>query len=234
MTQPPDTPEDGRPHLRRALDDLPVRAPDPATWPRIAAQLAADEALARAVPALPTHEPDAALWDAIAARLHVVESIESQNNIVPVALGPLAVVRALWPARTVRRVLAVAASVLLVLGVWWQQRPAPGAPAGALHETLSFSEEMGPPAPAPAPGPDPLDRQGRAFIDAHCSALPAVCQSGEFRSLRTQLTELETQQAQLRRDTRRFGASPELLREQARLVSLQASITRELVQLLIS
>ncbi|AMJ67648.1 hypothetical protein [Hymenobacter sp. PAMC 26628] len=234
MSPKPDTPEDGHAHLRRAIANLPAHAPAPATWPRIEAQLAADEALARAVPALPQHEPAAALWGVIAARLDAAEPVAAQPSRGPVAQGPPAVVRPLWPARAGRRVLAVAASVLLVLGVWWQQRPAPGAPAVALHETLSFSEEPGAPAPALAPGPDPLDRQGQAFIDSHCSALPAVCQSGAFRSLRTQLAELETQQAQLRRDTRRFGTSPELLREQARLVTLHASITRELVQLLIS
>ncbi|MGI4887211.1 MAG: hypothetical protein ACRYFR_19825 [Janthinobacterium lividum] len=231
MSQPPETPEDGHLPLRRALAALPAHAPDPATWPRIEAQLTADEALARAVPMLPRHAPDAALWEAIATRLAAGPPVGAE----PVAVGPPAAVRPLWPVRTGRWVLAVAASVLLVLGVWRPQRPATGPPpAVALHETVSFSEEPGAPLPASAPGPDPLERQGLAFIDAHCSSLPAVCQSGEFRSLRAQLTELATQQVQLRRDARRFGASPELRREQARLVTLQAAITRELVQLLIS
>ncbi len=61
-----------------------------------------------------------------------------------------------------------------------------------------------------------------------------MCQSGEFRSLRTQLTELEGEEARLRLDARRFGASPELLREQTQLINLKAAVTRELVQLLIS
>ena len=234
MSQPPETPEAGGAHLRRAIQQLPAHEPDPATWPRVAAQLAA-EALARAIPALPPHEPDDALWAAIAARLDAGET--TQPAAVPAPAAP-AVVRTLQPAwlsRPVRRAMALAASLLLLLGAfWWQQRPA----GSALRETVAFSEEVAAPEPltppALAPGTDPLARQGVAFIDAHCTALPAVCGSGEFRSLRGQLAELEAQQTQLARDARRFGESPELRREQARLISLQAHITRELVQLLIS
>jgi hypothetical protein len=101
------------------------------------------------------------------------------------------------------------------------------------HETLIFSEEISP-MPLPASAVDPLGQQGLSFIDSRCSAQPAVCQSGEFRTLRTQLRELETQEAQLQQAARRFGASPELLREQARLITLKATFTRQLVQLLLS
>ncbi|MEJ7659751.1 MAG: hypothetical protein WKG07_09055 [Hymenobacter sp.] len=148
--------------------------------------------------------------------------------------------RPAWLSRPVRRALALAASVLLVLGIWWGLGPATMPTATALHETVTYSEEVAavasPRALAASPlaAPDPLEQQGRAFIDAHCSSLPTVCQSGEFRTLRTQLTELESEEARLRLDARRFGTSPELLREQAHLITLKASITRELVQLLIS
>lgn len=219
------TPETGGPNLRRALNNLPTHEPEPATWSRIEAQLAADVALACAVPTLPMHEPDNDLWATVAARLDAADA-------VPAPATP-AVVRPLWPARAVRRALAVAASLLLLLSAWWQLRPAALVPVVA-RETLTFSEEDGAgPLPAPAPAADPLERQGLLFIDAHCSSLPAVCQSGKFRTLRTQLTELEAQEAQLCRDAGRFGASPELLREQARLITLKATVTRELVQLLI-
>ena len=228
MSPNPETPEPGGPNLRRALTNRPAHEPDPATWSRIEAQLAADAALTRAIPALPAHEPDEDLWAAVAARLDVVE-VRPQPTAAAV---PPAVVRAMWPVRAVRQALAIAASVLLVLGVWWQVRPIASGPAVA-HETLTFSEEEGT-LPPPMPLADPMEQQGLSFIEAHCSSQPAVCQSGEFRTLRTQLQELETEETRLRQDSRRFGASPELLREQARLVTLKATVTRELVQLLIS
>jgi hypothetical protein len=228
MSPNPELPEAGGPNLRRAIESLPPHEPDPAAWSRIEAQLAADSALAQAIPALPAHEPDDDLWAAVAARLDAAKPVAAPAA----AAGPPAVVRPLWPARLVRRAVSVAASLLLLLGVWWQVRPTTPAPMVA-RETVSFSEEDGA-LPLPAPAADPLERQGLSFIEAHCSSQPAVCQSGEFRTLRTQLQELETEEARLRQDARRFGASPELLREQARLINLKATVTRELVQLLIS
>lgn len=231
MSQTPELPEAGGHNLQRALNSLPTHEPDPATWSRIEGQLAADKALTGLVSALPTHEPDDILWDAIAASLD--ENAPATASPIP---AEPAKVRPMWPALTLRRVMAIAASVLLLLGVWWQQRPGtePVATTG-LRETVAFSEEVvaTPPTSALALA-DPLEQEGQSFIDAHCSSLPTVCQSREFKSLRTQLMELEAEEEQLRQDARRFGESPELLRQQAQLISLKATVTRELVQLLIS
>jgi hypothetical protein len=226
MSQTSENPETGGDNLRRALATLPAHEPDPDTWGRLAAQLTADAALARALPSLPTHAPDEELWATIAARLDTAAAAPGPAPILP------AVRRRLWPARTVRQVLALAASLLLVLGIGWQLLPRAPKPAVA-HETVTFSEEAGA-LSLPSVVADPLEQQGLSFIDSRCSTQPAVCQSGEFRTLRTQLQELETQQAQLQQAARRFGPSPEVLREQARLVTLKAAFTRQLVQLLLS
>lgn len=229
MSQTPDLPETDGPSLRRALATLPAHEPDEATWARIEAQLAADADLAHTIPALPLHEPDEELWANIVAGLDAPAMVAEPTSLP--ATTPT-VVRRLWPARAVRRALAVAASLLLLVGGWWQLHPRAARPVVA-QQSLTFSEEEAA-APLPAPAPDLLEQQGRLFIEAHCSSQPTVCQSGEFRMLHTQLQELETQETRLRQDARRFGTSPELLREQARLITLKASVTRELVQLLIS
>ncbi len=245
MSQPPDNsaiPEAGAANLRRAIGQLPAHAPDEQLWNSVAAQLATDEALARVVPALPAHEPDELLWNRIAARLDAAEPLAAAEPIKVARPAP-AVGRTLqpgWRLRPARRAWALAASVLLVLGMslWWGQRPGQSAASGP-RETVAYSEEAAAEPgsfaePLPAPAFDPLAQQGLAFIDAHCGSRPVLCGSGEFRSLRAQLTEIEAQQAQLRRDARRFGESPELRREQARLITLQARLTRELVHLLIT
>lgn len=241
MNPTPDAPDSGAPNLRRAVVALPTHEPDPASWPRVAAQLAADETLAQLVPTLPTHEPADDLWASIAAQLDAPDAARKEASGIVASASARGVARTLWPARTVvRRALALAASLLLLLGVWWQQRLAapthpPVAVAAGPRESVAYSEEMATvPAEAGTTVPDLLEVEGQAFINAKCSALPGVCQSGEFRSLRTQLAELETQEARLRLDARRFGTSPELLREQAQLTSLKAALTRELVQLFIS
>ena len=242
MSQTPDTPETGREHLRRALHHLPTHEPEAATWPRILAQLTAEEAVARTLPHLPTHEPDDALWSAIAARLDAPEE-------TPVFRTPddSPQIKPLWPAATLRLISGVAAAVLLLLAAWLlRPAPAPMALPGTVaateaaatpHETIAYSEEV---VTAPAASPaaplafDPLGEQGVAFIDAHCTSLPTVCQSDEFQQLRSQLTELETQEQSLRQDVRRFGSTPELVQHQVHITTLKATVTRELIQLLIS
>lgn len=239
MSQTPDTSETGRQHLRRALHQLPSHEPEAATWPRILQQLTADDAVARAVQHLPTHEPDDTLWHAIAAQLDA-PALAPEATPAPDAAP---VVRRLWPAATRQLVAGVAAAVLMLVGVWWlhpetsRTASQPVAMASAPRETIAYSEEVVPPPAANPAAPaafDPLGEQGIAFIDAHCTSLPAVCQSDEFWELRTQLTELETQEQGLRRDVRRFGATPELLQHQVQIITLKATVTRELVQLLIS
>ena len=259
MSPTPEQPETGRPNLRRALQSLPTHAPDDALWPRLAAQLDAEAPLRRAIAQLPTHEPDPAawaqivssfsdtndeapawptlpshapddaLWDAIAARLDAPAA-------APVAQpAPPAVVRQLWPpTATVRQLAALAASLLLVAAVWLL-RPVSTAGSGP-HETVAYSQETVAALPTPALSfaPDPLEAEGLAFIDAHCQSLPAVCQSADFQSLRSQLDELEAEARDLSRYAQQHGASPELVRNQVKIVKLKASVTRELIQLLIS
>ncbi|UOR04640.1 hypothetical protein MUN82_17030 [Hymenobacter aerilatus] len=219
--------ETGREHLRRAVAGLPSHEPEAATWLHIAAQLDAEAAIAQAIPTLPAHEPDDALWNAITSRLDEAE-----------APAAAVVFRPLWPTNVWRRVASIAAVILLLLGVWWLRPIAPTKRVAAVpHETVTFSEEeVAAPFPAVwvAPASDPLAQEGKDFIDAHCTSLPTVCQSDEFRELRAQLSEVEEQERQLRQDAQRFGASPALVRQQVQLTTLRATLTRELVQLLIS
>jgi hypothetical protein len=239
MSQTPELPEQGHQNLRRALNELPSHEPAPATWAHIEAQLAAEQAIHRTLPLLPNHTPDDALWAAIAGRL---DNEPLPETTTPEPVAP-AVVRAMWPAaRPLRFVAGIAAAILVCVLVWWQ-RPAADTPAvvyqetSAPHETITYSEETveAPAATLPVqPAADPLGQEGVAFIDAHCTSLPTVCQSGEFKELRTQLTELETEEIRLEQATRRFGATPELVRNQVRVTTLKASVTRELIQLLIS
>jgi hypothetical protein len=228
MSPTPNQPEAGRLNLQRALSQLPIHAPDAALWPRIADELSAAEAIARAVPALPVHEPAAELWAAIAAELDA-----PAPSALHLATEPAApTVRPRW---TAVRLVAGMAAALLVLVVAWALWPGAGS-APVAHETITYSQEtegMAEASPAFA-APDPLDEQGVAFIDAHCTSLPTVCESTEFQALRGRLTELEAEEQRLQQELRRQGTTPELVRHQVRVTTLKASVTRELIQLLIS
>lgn len=209
-------PEDGDPNLRRALRELPAHEPGADTWDAIAAQLAGEQALARALPQLPTHEPDADTWDVVAHRL-----------------GQLAAPRPLWQPRPRRWAvsLSLAASLVLLLaaGLAWWGRPAQPASVAVAAPALPAMPALPPPLAA-----KPLETEGEAFIDAHCSSLPQVCQSGEFRQLRAQLMALQQQEQYLRSQTQRRGATPQLVQQQVQVTIRKATVTRELIQLLIS
>jgi len=222
MTSPllPLGPEGGEPNLRRAVRKLPTHEPDAAGWDAIAAQLAGEQALARALPQLPSHEPDADTWDTVAARL-----------------DHLAAPRPLWQPRPRHRwavSLGLAASLVLLLaaGLAWWGRPAQPAPVAGVAPVLPATPAL--PALPPPLAAEPLEAEGEAFIDAHCSSLPQVCQSGEFRQLRAQLTALQQQEQHLRTQAQRRGATPQLVQQQVQVTIRKATVTRELIQLLIS
>ncbi|HEX8425897.1 hypothetical protein [Hymenobacter sp.] len=232
MNQTPDLPDEGQHNLRRALNELPTHEPAPATWSRIEAQLAADEAIHRTLPQLPIHEPDDAVWAVIAGRLDELQAAPAPLTVTAATPGA---VRPLWPAKQLRLVAGMAAAILLLVLAWWQRPTA--YDTSVPRETITYTEETveSPTATLPVQAAtDPLGQEGVAFIDAHCTSLPTVCQSGEFKELRTQLTELETEELRLQQAAQRFGATPELVRNQVRVTTLKAAVTRELIQLLIS
>lgn len=230
--------------LARAAAHLPLHAPDDALWGRIEQQLNAENAVARAVPQLPLAEPDDSLWDAITARLDAADSGPLATLPPEPAPAPEeAVVRRLQPAAPAwRGIMALAAALALLVLAW---RLLPLGPGGsnsasaptARRETVHYSEEtVAAPLPEAAPLPDEYrtEREGLAFIDAQCNSLPVACQSSEFRELRGQLAELEAEERRVQADLQRLGHDPELVRQQVRVATLKATVTKELVQLIIS
>ena len=220
---PPPIPEGGLQYLRRALRELPTQEPDAAGWDAIAAQLDAEQAIARALPQLPSHEPADDTWARLAERLDQL-----------VAPAPV-VVRPLWQRRPWQLSVGLAATVLLLLVVgqqWFRKTKIAKTPQVAV---VALPPPMVPALPAlPLLATDPLEEQGEAFIDAHCTSLPTVCQSVEFKQLRAQLTLLQQQEQQLRDQTQLQGATPQLVRQQVQVTIRKATVTRELIHLLIS
>ena len=223
MSLPTPEAEAGRAHLARALGELPTAEPAPTAWAAIASQLTADQAISSALAQLPTHEPADDTWLHVAARL---------DRLAPSVARPQAQRQ---PQRW--RQLSLAASLLLLLaaGLAWFGRPASAPVAEVTTPPVAAGIAAVPALPAlpPAPSAEPLDTEGEAFIDAHCSSLPQVCQSGEFQQLRAQLTDLQQQEQQLRTQTQR-GATPQLEQQRVQVTIRKATVTRELIHLLIT
>ncbi|TVT37801.1 hypothetical protein FNT36_21780 [Hymenobacter setariae] len=214
MSSYPTPDADGQQHLARAISQLPLHEPDPSGWDILATQLAGEQAITNALPHLPSHEPAADTW------LHLANRLDQAAVPVP-----------LWPAQQRRRTwqLGVAASILLLLvaGLAWLRQPA-RTPAVAVAPLPAV------PALPPLPATEPLEAAGEAFIEAHCTSLPQVCQSGQFQKLRAQLTALQRQEALLRAQTQARGETPQLVRQQVQVTILKATVTRELIHLLTS
>ncbi|MGI4762962.1 MAG: hypothetical protein ACRYF0_19780 [Janthinobacterium lividum] len=215
--------EAGRAHLVRALGELPTAEPAATAWAAIASHLAADQAISNALPQLPTHEPADDTWLHVAARL---------DRLAPPVARPQPQRR---PQRWRQLSLAASLLVLLAAGLAWFGRPASAPVARLPAPSIAAPVAAVPALPAlpPAPSAEPLDTEGEAFIDAHCSSLPQVCQSGEFQQLRAQLTDLQQQEQQLRTQTQR-GATPQLEQQQVQVTIRKATVTRELIHLLIT
>jgi hypothetical protein len=227
-------PEFGRLHLHKAIASLPQHSPTEQAWERIVQQLDFTAALDEVRYELPEHEPDELVWDNIMAELDQ-ETIAETAPMVP----PPAVVRPMCPTARVLRVGAMAASWLLVLLAWHYWPSATPIPI-ATTEHVSYSvETVSAPLTTteePLPLPDDLaeEHEGMAFINAQCTKVPAGCQSPEFQNLKQQMAELDKEEKRLQQEVRRFGSNPELVRYQTRVTTLKATVTKELIQLLIS
>lgn len=225
-------PELGRIHLYTAIAHLPTHEPDAQTWAQIEQQLDI-AALGQVRHELPEHEPDELVWDGILAQL------EQPETAADSPLAPTPVVRRMWPTARVLRVGAMAASWLLVL-LAWRYWPSATPILIATTESVSYSVETVPTAlstaeePLPLPDNEAAEHEGLEFINAQCTKMPAGCQSPEFQNLKQQMAELDAEEKRLQQEVQRFGSNPELVRYQTRVTVLKATVTKELIQLLIS
>ncbi|GAB3831586.1 hypothetical protein [Hymenobacter jeollabukensis] len=230
--------------VSRALPELPAHEPDDDLWAVIVGRLDHEAAAPAPFSLHPAAEAEADI-----VPLHAAPAAEMPAEPAAPLQQPGVTHR--WLTQPWHWATTAAAAVLVLAVVWWQ-RPLPvAAPAAvarvstaapepaAATETISYGEEVLPTdqaATATFVGTafDPLQAQGVAFIDAHCTSLPTVCQTTEFQELRTELAELEAEEQRLQKDAKRFGTSPELEQNQARVTTQKATVTRELIQLLIS
>jgi hypothetical protein len=227
-------PEFGHIHLHKAIADLPTHEPGEHTWAHIVQQLDFATALDNARQELPEHEPNEMVWDCIMVRLDQEEPTAS----VPVPPVSAPIVRRMWPTKQLWRVSALAASWLLVL-LAWHYWPSATPVRIVAQEHISYSEETLPTSlaaqePLPLPNDAAEEHEGMAFINAQCTKVPVGCQTPEFQTLKKQMLELDAEEKRLQQEVRRFGNNPELVRYQTRVTTMKATVTKELIQLLIS
>lgn len=173
---------------------LPEYEPSDDVWKKIEASLN-DDVMQKAISQLRNYEPTEVVWTGINRGL---------NQQTPKLIN--------W------RWVAVAASVLLIAGVWlYKQRDTPN---------ISFSEEK-------------LDKQllfsstdnsqkQYEMIVAYCKQQTYVCQNPEFKELKSELEELNSASIQLKEAVGEYNTEPELMAQLSAIEQQKASIIRKM------
>jgi len=199
--------------LIEALSTLKEYEPPESVWMNIDGGLGAqgkDAAQARLLKSLPQYEPPDQVWEGIVKKLAEKPGAK--------------VVRMRWG-----QALAVAASLALLLVVYWQlNSPAAIQPDNV---TITFSEET----------VDPLllDHDWEADEDvfreylAMCEAREFICEQPEFKQLREELEELTAAKEELKEVTSTFGSDPMLITQIKEIELERTGILKKMMVMLI-
>ena len=78
------------------------------------------------------------------------------------------------------------------------------------------------------------DWKAQQFIAESCQKATKICQSSEFKELKTELDKLNIEKVKIEAEIKRFGESEELVDAQIKIENQRANITKELVGILMS
>jgi hypothetical protein len=199
-------------YLQKAIQELPEMEPDSKVWKDIEAQLEFEDTLPKAITSLPLLEPDEDSW----------AKLESHLPSKPVNKQ----------ARTIHLFTYMSAAACIVLmiaaGIYFLYS-SPGTP------TLSYSQEIY----VEEPQGTSFEQAGTiqealGFIQTSCDNQLLVCRTPQFQELKEQLDELHKEMQLLKEQQTLYGQEPEFIKAQIKLENLQAQITKELIQLIVS
>ncbi|MDO1447115.1 hypothetical protein Q0590_12675 [Rhodocytophaga aerolata] len=197
--------------LQKAIQELPGIEPDDSLWNNIAAQLSFEDTLSKAIPSLPLLEPNEAAW----AKLE--SSLPSTAPAVTKQLTWLTYFSA-----------AACISLIIAISIWFVKQQA-SSPLYTYSQELYIAE-----SPANSTGHPLAIQEAMGFINDSCENQLLVCATSEFKELKGQLDELTIEIEKLKAQQTTYGQEPELIKAQIKLENLQAQITKELIQLIVS
>lgn len=200
--------------LQKAIQALPELEPDISLWNKLEQSLDFEDALQRSIPGLPELEPKADSWVFLEEQL--------ANETTPARQGRMVPLLHYWAS-------VAACLAMCIIGWLFIKTP----PADKL--TLSYSQEMIEAEPAwTSIGGDETLEEAITFIQASCEQELAVCRSPQFKELKSQLDELSTEMEKIQQEKARYGLDPEIMKAQIKLENMQADITKELIQLILT
>jgi hypothetical protein len=200
-------------YLQKAIQELPQMEPDSKVWKDIEAQLEFENTLPKAVASLPLLQPAEDSWAKLESQLPANKVVNKQVKTIHIFTY----------------MSAAACIVLMIAAGIYFLYTSPGTP------TLSYSQEIY----VDEPQVTSFEQAGNiqealGFIQTSCENQLLVCRTPQFQELKEQLDELHKEMQLLKEQQTIYGQEPEFIKAQIKLENLQAQITKELIQLIVS
>jgi hypothetical protein len=206
-------------NLRKTIEELQSFDSDLNLWNRIHERLDYEEKVTRLIPFLPEYNSRENLWNEIENRLDEKSKLKKREKVISIA----------------RYSSAIAASIALVITLQYLT-PESTTPQNVKTVTISYTQEVvSKPEVATKetkeiiPVADKIETEAITFINSHCEVNTHVCESPEFKELKSQLIELESQMGMLD-EALKYGEDPELIKTKIKIENLKSRITKELIQ----
>jgi lipoate-protein ligase A len=207
-------------NLRKTIEELQSFDSDLNLWNRIHDRLDYEEKVTKLIPFLPEFDSRTNLWDAIENDLNQ-DIVRKRKKVISIASYSTAG--------------AIAASVALVISIEFST-PEPVLNPDPKTVTISYSEEVvhndheiikkNKNEAVPV---DNVETAAISFINTNCEINAHVCETPEFKELKSQLIELESQMGMLE-EALKYGEDPELIKTKIKIENLKSRITKELIQ----
>jgi hypothetical protein len=207
-------------NLRKTIEELQSFDSDLNLWNRIHERLDYDEKITRLIPFLPEFNSSEHLWGKIENKLDKKDTLRKRGRVISI----------------VKFSSAVAASIALVITMDLLT-PEPVVKPTSKTITISYTQEpiekenkiAEEKKKESIPVADKVETEAITFINSTCQVNAIVCETPEFKELKSQLIELESQMGMLD-EALKFGEDPELIKTKIKIENLKSRITKELIQ----
>ena len=195
--------------LKKAIDQLPLYEPGDQLWLDIEEgleEIELDQKLQQTIPNLAQHHPPEMVWDNIEAALEADINVEKEATKI----------------RPLRKWLAFAASVVILLNVgWWMQNNN--------KVTITYSEEQIENT-IPMLSFDGVDDEAAfEMINEICKGGMIICHDVDFLNLRTELDELTAARNELKDAMGEFNTDKFLMAQLTQIEIDRSDIMKKII-----
>jgi hypothetical protein len=196
-------------YLKSVLNSLPEVEPIKSSWEDLEKRLQFEDHLKITLPELKETMPSEELWNNINAELGNTTKVISLKQVITYAT-------------------AIAATISLIIVVFLQI-------SSSNEVQISYSQEIDNTLEIiPILSSSDLDKGAINFIDQICLQQTQLCQTTEFKVLKTQLEELTIEMQDLDEQLVQNDNNPYLIKARMKVENMHSDITKRLISIIIS